>query len=147
MKVSASGTNGFDGANFFYDSECGFSALLGPSVRANVNPLEGPFGCMSGFATINSISSRRFDVSVDGAEGFLDLFDLTQGTLLAHADLTGYTIVTSLVHTGGPINGNTVGQFAIVSNPEPSTWLLMGAGLGLLAIAGRRAVACSTPAA
>jgi len=136
--ASASGSNGVDFASFGYTSDC--AGAGSPSVAVTVN---GGCAVTIGFgADIDGVQSDFFSVELfaDTGIGLLDIYDSSHD-LLASADLIGWIDVTSIVESGPSedLAQDVDGTFAIVSAPEPKTYLTLGFGLIVIVlVAGRK---------
>jgi hypothetical protein len=87
----------------------------------------------SGWASIGDIGSRYFNVTI-GDAGELTLYDRPDGNVIASTPIQVYENVT-VTHADyqlGFLLMDEQGEIALVSVPEPGTWVLISAGFLLL---------------
>jgi hypothetical protein len=95
-----------------------------------------------GYATIGDSYSSNFTFALGGGRGFLELYDEISGDVIARADLLSWVALDNIRREDpGPNYESLVADIVVSSAPivpEPATWLISVAGLGLIAL--RRAI-------
>jgi hypothetical protein len=89
---------------------------------------------------------ESMNVLLDGALITTEVDDLNNSSLMWNVDSYGIVATSTsetlsfvgLADSGQPSWGNEVTDVALVASPEPSTWLLMLSGIGLLGFAAWR---------
>jgi autotransporter-associated beta strand protein len=118
------------------------TGALGTFGAGNVSIADGATLTLGNNVSINNLSTLSFghgstiNLNFSGTETIGSLFDLTAGSLISNLTVGQSYNAATLNSLLGVTTFNGTGSLIITSIPEPSTWVLLAFGAGLLGTVG-----------